>query len=194
MKKFLTTSEAAGICGVAHTTVIRWIRDGKLKAHETPGGHRRINCAELVAFLKQFKIPVPPSLADTRYRVLAVDDDSHILAMLRKMFSGYAEQMELHTTESGMEALVLLGQSRFDLLILDVIMPGMDGIKICSTLKENPKLAGIKIIVITGHQLSEKQDEYLKKNSEAIIRKPLQPSLLLEKVKSLIKKTLLGRT
>ncbi|HCC46911.1 MAG TPA: hypothetical protein DEQ38_02150 [Elusimicrobia bacterium] len=188
MKKFLTTSEAAEICGVAHTTVIRWITDGKLKAHETPGGHRRIDREELLDFLHQFKIPVPQSLADSRYRILVVDDDREVLAMLGRVFSEYGETIELHTTASGMEALVLLGQSRYDLLILDVVMPEMDGMQVCSTIKTNPDISGIRIIVITGHQLSEEQEEYLKKNAEAVMYKPLQPTLLLEKVKDLMER------
>lgn len=188
MKKFLTTSEAAEICGVAHTTVIRWITDGKIKAHETPGGHRRIDRAELLEFLRQFKIPVPASLADTRYRILAVDDDQEILAMLRRVFAEYGETMELHTTASGMEALVMLGQGHFDLLVLDVVMPGMDGMKVCSTIKNNQDLAGVSIIVITGQQISEEQEDYLEKNTEGIMRKPLQPSLLLDKVKVLMER------
>ncbi|OGR72071.1 MAG: hypothetical protein A2089_10990 [Elusimicrobia bacterium GWD2_63_28] len=87
-----------------------------------------------------------------------------------------------------MEALVLLGQSRYDLLILDVVMPEMDGMQVCSTIKTNPDISGIRIIVITGHQLSEEQEEYLKKNAEAVMYKPLQPTLLLEKVKDLMER------
>ena len=71
MKKFLTTSDAAQICGVAHTTVIRWITEGKLKAHETPGGHRRIVQGDLVLFMKQFNMPVPGSLGEPTLMDLA---------------------------------------------------------------------------------------------------------------------------
>jgi len=186
MKKFLTTSEAAEICGVAHTTVIRWIGGGKLKAHETPGGHRRIDQWDLVRFLKQFKIPVPNSLGDGRFRILAVDDETKILSMMRKTFSKYPDEIEFCSTTSGMEALVMLGKSRFDLIILDVVMPDMDGIQVCITLKQNPDTAGIKIIVITGHQLLEEQEEYLKGNAECVIKKPFSPSVMLEKVRALM--------
>ncbi|PIS47910.1 MAG: hypothetical protein COT17_01010 [Elusimicrobia bacterium CG08_land_8_20_14_0_20_51_18] len=187
MKKFFTTSEAAEMCGVAHTTVIRWITEGRLKAHETPGGHRRIGESELVSFLKQFNIPVPASLGDGRCRILAVDDDKGVLKLLRRVFYAYSKEMELETTGNGMEALVMLGRKRFDILILDVAMPGMDGIKVCETIKKNPELSALKIIVITGRQFSEKEEEYLKNNSEAFIRKPLQPSILLARVQALIK-------
>lgn len=186
MKKFFTTTEVAGICGVAHTTIIRWIDERKLKAHETPGGHRRIEHWDLVAFLQQFKIPVPASLGDNRFRILAVDDETRVLSMMRRAFAKYAKEIDFQTTTSGMEALVMLGKSHFDLIILDVIMPDMDGIQVCITLKQNPGTAGIKIIVVTGHQLLEEQEDYLKHNAECVLKKPFSPSALLEKAKTLM--------
>lgn len=186
MKKFFTTSGVARICGVAHTTVIRWIGEGKLKAHETPGGHRRIDQWDLVAFLQQFKIPVPASLGDSRFRILAVDDETHVLSMMRRAFAKHSREIDFQTTTSGMEALVMLGKSRFDLIILDVVMPDMDGTQVCITLKQNPDTAGIKIIVITGHQLLEEQEEYLKHNAECVLKKPFSPSVLMEKVRKLM--------
>ena len=180
MKKFFTTSEAAQICGVAHTTVIRWIGDGKLKAHETPGGHRRIERGDLLEFLKKFKMPIPASLAEARFRALAVDDDALMLSMIRKMFDGHKDKVELHLATHGMAALMLIGKIPFDLLILDVIMPDMDGIEVCRALKRNPDTAAVKIIAITGKLLTEEQEEYLNRNTVCLLKKPFSPSLLLE--------------
>jgi len=180
MKKFFTTSEMAQVCGVAHTTVIRWIGEGKLKAHETPGGHRRIERGDLLDFLKRFNIPVPASLADARYRVLVVDDESVMLSMIRKMFEGLPDEIELHMATHGMVALILIGKIPFNLVILDVLMPDMDGIEVCRELKRNPDTADIKIIAITGKQLTEEQEEYLDRNVECLLKKPFSPSLLLE--------------
>jgi len=186
MKKFMTTSEAADVCGVVHTTIIRWINEGKLKAHETPGGHRRIDHWDLVHFLKQYKIPVPRTLDDGRFKVLAVDDETKVLTMLRKAFSAHADEIDFCATTSGMEALVMLGKTRFDLLILDVAMPDMDGVQVCITIKQNPDLADLKILVITGRQLLEEQEEYLKKNVEEIIKKPFSTDELMDKVKAMM--------
>lgn len=186
MKKFFTTTEVAGVCGVAHTTIIRWIGDGKLKAHETPGGHRRIDQWDLVAFLQQYKMPVPASLGDNRFRILAVDDDTRVLSMMRRAFAKHNEEIDFQTTTNAMEALVMLGKNHFDLIILDVIMPDMNGIQVCITLKQNPGTAGIKIIVVTGHQLLEEQEDYLKHNAECVIKKPFLPSALVEKVRTLM--------
>lgn len=186
MNRFFTTSEVARICGVAHTTVIRWIDEGKLKAHETPGGHRRIEQRDLAGFLKQFKIPVPPSLGGERFRILAVDDETNVLSMIRRTFAKNSGEIEVQTTTNGMEALVALGKSHFDLIILDIAMPDMDGFQVCATIKQNPDLAGVKIIVITGKQLSEEQEEYLKVNAECVIEKPFSTLALESEVKKVM--------
>lgn len=182
MKKFFTTSEMAEVCGVAHTTVIRWIAEGKLKAHETPGGHRRIERGDLLDFLKRFNMPVPASFEEPRFRVLVVDDEKIMLSMIRKMFEGYPGGLELHMATHGMAALMLIGKVPFDMVILDVIMPDMDGIEVCKALKRNPDTAAMKLIAITGKQLSDEQEEYLSRNVECLLRKPFTPSALLEKI------------
>lgn len=186
MKKFFTTTEAAQICGVAHTTVIRWIGEGKLKAHETPGGHRRIERGDLIDFLKRFSMPVPASLADARFRVLAVDDEKVVLSMMRKLFDGCPDEIELHMATHGMAALMLIGKIPFNLVILDVVMPDMDGIEVCKALRRNPDMAAVKIIAITGKQLTEEQEEYLERNTECLLKKPFSPAFLLEKVRALM--------
>lgn len=186
MTNFFTTSEVARICGVAHTTVIRWIEEGKLKAHETPGGHRRIEKKELAGFLKQFKIPVPAFFGSSRFRILAVDDEAHVLSMIRRTFAKNPGEIEVQTTTNGMEALVALGKNHFDLLILDIVMPEMDGLQVCATIRQNPDLAGMKIIVTTGKQLSEEQEAYLKINAECVIEKPFSPSELMGEVRKLM--------
>lgn len=188
MKKFYTTSEAAKICGVVHTTVIRWITEGKLKAHETPGGHRRIERQDLIAFLGQFNIPVPASLVNGSFKVLVVDDERLMLSMIEKMFAEHTSGVELHLATHGMAALIMLGKMHFNLVILDVIMPDMDGIEVCRTLKRDPDTAGIKIIAITGKQLSLAQEEYLERNTECLLRKPFSPEELLACVSAIREK------
>lgn len=193
MKKFFTTTEAAEICGVAHTTVIRWISEGKLKAYETPGGHRRIESGDLLGFLKRFSMPVPASLAPGRFRVIAVDDEKVMLSMLRKMVDGCPDEIELHLATHGMAALMLIGKVPFDLVILDVVMPDMDGIEVCKALQRNPDTAGVKIIAMSGKPLSEEQEEYLERNTECLLKKPFSPSLLLELIDGIRRRQAGGR-
>jgi excisionase family DNA binding protein len=186
MKKIFATSEMAQICGVAHTTVIRWIGEGELKAHEAPGGHRCIEGEDLICSMKRFNMPVPASLTDARARVLVVDDEKVMLSMIQKKIAGNKGEIELHLATHGMAALMLIGKIPFNLVILDVAMPDMDGIEVCRALKRNPDTSAIKIIAITGKQLSEEQEEYLERNTECLLKKPFSPAVLLEKVRALI--------
>src|SRR6185369_15954578 len=82
-----TTFEVAKICGVFHTTVINWVNKGKLKAHSTPGGHRRIQLPDLIAFMTQFDMPIPGDLHQRARRILIVEDDPSVQRMLQRTLS-----------------------------------------------------------------------------------------------------------
>lgn len=186
MKKLITTFVAGRFCGVAHTTVIRWIKSGKLKAYVTPGGHRRIKEADMVAFMKRWKMPIPKSLPGGNPSVLVVDDEPAVITMLKKAFSKLAPDMELRSTGNGVEALVMVGEKVPDVIILDVMMPDMDGIQVCKILKSKKATSWSKIIVITGKNITEEQEDFLKKNVDLVLRKPFQPTSLIETVRTLL--------
>jgi len=89
--KYYTTFEASRLLGVSLPTVVNWIKANRLKAHKTPGGHRRIAREDLLAFLRRYEIPIPRELAPTvndRVRILAVDDDSDERELLRVVLEG----------------------------------------------------------------------------------------------------------
>ncbi|MBI3563812.1 MAG: excisionase family DNA-binding protein, partial [Elusimicrobia bacterium] len=69
-----STFEVARLCGVFHTTVLHWIRKGKLRAYATPGGHHRITRSALVEFMERYEFPVPRGWEPSPTRVLIVDD------------------------------------------------------------------------------------------------------------------------
>jgi excisionase family DNA binding protein len=77
MRLFYTTFEAAQLLGVSLPTVVNWIKARRLKAHRTPGGHRRIAREDLAAFILRHGMPLPPELSDavpSRAKVLVVDE------------------------------------------------------------------------------------------------------------------------
>jgi excisionase family DNA binding protein len=85
MERLLRTQEVAKICQVAQGTVIRWIKEGRLPAAETAGGHNRIRLSELVQFLKNLRLPIPEALSQDmdKKRILIVDDEPEIRKMIR---------------------------------------------------------------------------------------------------------------
>jgi len=185
-KKYLTTFEVGELCQVYHTTVINWVNKGQLKAHTTPGRHRRIQRDDLLKFMKEFNIPIPHELANSMHKVLVVDDDLAVLSVLKKAFAPLSKSIQLQTTTNGVEALVLIGKDVPDMIILDVIMPEMDGIQVCRTLKSRSDTKDIQIVAITGQELSEDQENFLKENVEELYKKPFSPVQLVEKTCALL--------
>ena len=184
-KQFFTTFEVGDLCQVYHTTVINWINKGQLKAYTTPGRHRRIQRADLLAFMKKFNIRIPPGFEKAHKTVLAIDDDPAVLRVLQRAFAGI-HQLRLQTTSNGVEALVLIGKSVPDLVILDIVMPEVDGYEVCRTLRSKPETKSIKIIVITGKKPSDEQGKFLKQNAEAVYSKPFSARALVDNVCTLL--------
>src|SRR5690606_5088680 len=106
--KYYTTFEASRLLGVSLPTVVNWIKANRLKAHKTPGGHRRIARDDLIAFPRRYEIPIPRELAarmNDRIRVLAVDDDEDERELLKTLLEG--EGFEVSVASNGFEAGLL---------------------------------------------------------------------------------------
>jgi excisionase family DNA binding protein len=172
-RSFLTTFEISQICEVNPTTVQNWVREKKLKAYVTPGGHRRIRREDLVAFMKQFGMPLPAELIDRGPHVLIVDDEPEVLKMLSDAFQARNEGVKVAMALGGVEALLLIGERKPDLLILDILMPGMNGIEVCRKLKEKPGTQNIKIVAITGQADPDLKDRILQAGADLFYKKPL---------------------
>ena len=84
-RTFFTTFEISQICGVNPTTVQNWIKGKKLKAFQTPGGHRRVRREDLIAFLKKFGMPIPAEFNQGPPLIMIVDDEKYILDMLEDL-------------------------------------------------------------------------------------------------------------
>ena len=135
---FFTTFEISQICGVNPTTVQNWVKGKKLKAFQTPGGHRRVRREDLISFMKEFSIPIPPSLSGDAPLVLIVDDESDILDMMEELMKSGNDEIRVAKARNGVDALLMIGETKPDLLILDIMMPGMNGLEVCRKLNRVP--------------------------------------------------------
>lgn len=185
-KSFFTTFEVGEMCDVYHTTVINWINQGKLKAFVTPGGHRRIRKRDLINFMTSFQIPFPQNLQVPANKILLVDDDPSIIQLLEKSFLRSSQNLKVESTTNGVEALIRVGQNMPNLMILDVVMPSMDGFEVCQRLRSVPDTKGIKIITISGETLSSEQEGFLKNNCDAFFQKPFSPRELVQKSREIL--------
>lgn len=161
--EFLTTREAAQILGVALRTAQLWVEAGTLKAWKTAGGHRRIS-RDSVDFLlaQQAKArsgggsPVALELPNAApFHVLVVDDDAVMREVMVVMIRSWNLPLTVSVAEDGFAALVYIGERRPDLLLTDLIMPGMDGFRMIRHLRALPEAHLIEIIAITGQDLAE---------------------------------------
>jgi excisionase family DNA binding protein len=180
-EKTFTTFEVARLCGVFHTTVINWVNKGKLKARVTPGGHRRIPISELVVFMKKYDMPVPADIEDPHKQVLVLDDEPMMTKLIEKGFGKHKDRYAVSVANNPVDALVMIGKRLPHLLVVDLLMPVMDGFQVCQILKSNPATKDMKIVAISGKKLSSAQQDFLAKNCDRFLQKPFDlPDLVAE--------------
>lgn len=191
-EKIYTTYQIGKFCQVNIRTVIRWIETGKLKAYSTPGGHRRVKWSDLITFLTQNRMPIPHELEEAkRKKILVVDDDIDFLEIATKILEGIPDA-EIKTTSSGFDAGVLVAEWLPDLILLDFIMPDLDGFEVTRKIKGNPRLKKIPIIAVTS--ISDPGELEKVKNSgvDTLVTKPIERESFLKKVDRFIYTTTHG--
>ncbi|MBN2319339.1 MAG: response regulator [Acidobacteria bacterium] len=172
-KPYYTTFKISQMCGVNPTTVQNWVKGKKLRAFQTPGGHRRIQREDLIAFLKKFGMPIPAELAEDPPLVLIVDDEADILDMIEDLVRSGDADVEVAKAQSGVEALLMIGERKPELLILDLKMPGMNGYEVCRKLKSSPGTQNIRIVAISGDHDTTVKERILETGADLFFTKPI---------------------
>ena len=151
---YLTTREAADLLGVSLRTAQLWVEAGTLRAWKTAGGHRRITRESVEALLarQQAAKSLAPetSPANRSYHVLVVDDDSFMREILVSTIRSWNLPLTVSSAEDGFAALLHIGGTRTDLLLADLVMPGMDGYRMIRYLRAMPEARLIDIIAISA--------------------------------------------
>jgi two-component system alkaline phosphatase synthesis response regulator PhoP len=111
-------------------------------------------------------------------RILVVDDDEMVLMALDELLK--PEGYEVHTFSRGKEALKSLDQEEYDLLMLDVIMPEMDGIELCKRIREREDYREKPIVFLTAKSREEDKVQCLEAGANLSLSKPISPDRLLE--------------
>ena len=182
-KTIYTTHEVSRLLHVNPRSVINWIEQSLLSSYRTPGGHRRIRRDDLLAFLRKHQIPTPESLVDEKFSVLIVDDEQEIVEILQAFLQrqgGY----EISSASDGITALIDVGRVKPDLLILDIMIPGVDGIEVCRRIKANIKNK-TAIIAVSGNNEHEKK--ILQAGADAFMAKPINLDHLHSEAKRLLR-------
>jgi excisionase family DNA binding protein len=179
----LTSSEVGDLLQVNPSSVKNWVNEGRISAFRTPGGHRRIRVADLVAFLDLHRMPVPKELEHvSRRRLLVVDDDPMLLRSLTREFRRHETRVQLATTQNGIDALVMVGSWRPHLIVLDVFMPEIDGLEVCRRLKANPDTQHVGVIVNSAHLTSDVERSAMNAGARRCMQKPVEIDVILEEL------------
>jgi excisionase family DNA binding protein len=182
-KNFYTTHEVSKFCNVYPTTVINWIKEGKLPAYTTPGGHRRIKKEDLLELMRKNNMPIPENLVkNEKHVVLIIDDDTKILQMMKTVLS-QEESLQIITAGSGFEAGLSIYNNMPDIILLDFLMPNMDGFEVCHKLKSDEKTKDIPIIAVTALKEPEEIKKMFSAGITDLVSKPFKSEELLNKVK-----------
>ena len=178
--KTYTPSEIAKFCDVYPSSVNNWIKEGTLKAFSTPGGHNRIIKEDLVTFLREHKVPMPQELREGGRHVLIVDDEPSMVGMLEHALSIHPGIFTWESAANGYAALMRIGERKPDLVIIDILMPEMDGWGVIDHLKASPNTRDIKFIVISGQKPMPSAGKLSAHKVDAFFEKPFDTDAFLE--------------
>ena len=167
----VTTIEAARLLGLAVRSVQLMVDRGDLQAWKTPGGHRRISRESLDRWRAGDRpAPAAPGAADaagvvpstptpTRghakapgaaSRVLLIEDSTHFQNLISLLLRQKFPDVELRTASDGIVGLAMAGEFQPDVLMVDILLPGIDGATLITSLRSHPQFRHMQVIVITS--------------------------------------------
>src|ERR1051326_1078311 len=185
MKTVFTTGEAADICKVSQQTIIRCFDSSRLKGFRVPGSRfRRIPRDALLAFMKENGIPVD-QLDSGERRILVADDDAETVGLLVDVLERDG-RFEVRTAQSGYDAGMITQEFNPDLIILDYMLPDINGNVVCQSIRQNPALEHVKIIIVSGVVNQEEINDLLKAGADEFVKKPFNIEKLIERVGQLL--------
>jgi excisionase family DNA binding protein len=178
-KTHLTPNEVAELLMVNPVTVRQWAARGLLRSLTTPGGHRRFLLSDVEEFARSRGATPVARKSGRPDRILIVDDDPNVSRLIAGLIQERDARVETEIANDGFEAGVKVESFRPHALVLDLMMPGMDGFEVCRRLRARPTLNHIRIVAITGFPSPENVDRILAAGADACLPKPLDSERLL---------------
>lgn len=147
----LSTGDIARHCQVTPATVVNWIKAEKLKVYTTPGGQYRMELPDFLTFLQDNRFPVPPELAPGNdRRILIVEGDPTSLQRTTDKLSQILPQAMIEASGDGYEALIKIGAFAPHAVVLDLMMPRIDGAEVCRRLRAGTDTRHIFLVAVSG--------------------------------------------
>jgi excisionase family DNA binding protein len=178
---WLTLGQAAKYLGVAQSTIRKWSDSGRVPAFYTPGGHRRYRRGDLDAFLDRSG---PGGRTRAGPVVLVVDDDSGVRALVRANLE--AEGYAVREAASAREGLAALEEEAPDLVLLDVMMPEVDGWEMLRRVQERFGVAAVPVIVFSGKVEERSVRDAASRGASGFLGKPFDLQHLIDQTKQIV--------
>lgn len=191
-----STIEVARLLGMAVRSVQLMVDRGELEAWKTPGGHRRISRVSVQRWREARQggvrpaaaaaapAPQPAAAASGAARVLLIEDSAHYQNLVSLLVKQAFPGLELHVADDGIAGLALVGQLQPRVLIVDILLPGIDGATLITSLRSHPQFSGCKLIVVTSLDEAQRAPYAFALEGVPVVHKPdlvrLLPPLLRE--------------
>ena len=185
MKTVFTTGEAAKICKVSQQTIIRCFDSGQLKGFRVPGSRfRRIPREQLYSFMRENGIPTD-ALDSGKRKVLVVDDDEDLVELICDQL-GQDGRFEIRAANNGFDAGMMVKEYRPDLIVLDVMLPDINGKEVCQRVRSDKSVNEVRIICISGMVEEDKIEELRAAGANDFMKKPFEVDALIDRVCQLL--------
>jgi len=184
MGKNLSTFAVARMLHVDPGSIANWIDQNLLKAHRTPGGHRRVATDDLVTFLRKHKMPIPAELDSVPSRVVIVDDEPAITRLIAWAIKAALPECEVAEAHDGFRAGAIVATLKPNVVILDLRMPGMDGYEVCRLIKTQESTRQADVLAMTAYPSPENVQRIIDCGARVCLAKPLNMEALLTEVRA----------
>jgi excisionase family DNA binding protein len=194
MKDVYTTGEAAKICKVSQQTIIRCFDSGQLKGFRVPGSRfRRIPRENLITFMRDNGIPIPSdALGGGKHKILIVDDDPDIVELIADVLERDG-RFQVRSVNNGFDAGMTVKEYQPELIVLDVMLPDINGKEVCQRVRSGENTRNIRIICISGMVEEDKIGELYEAGADEFIHKPFDTEKLIERICALLSVDSYGR-
>lgn len=185
MKAVFTTGEVAEVCGISQQTVIRCFDRGTLRGYRVPGSKfRRVPRDALIEFMRDNHIP-PENLDSGKRRVLIVDDDADIVEMLEDLLARDG-RFEVKSAGNGFDAGALTKEFRPDIVLLDYMLPDINGNIVCQRIRNDERLKHTRIIIVSGAVDPAEVESLRTAGADDFIKKPFDLGQLINRMVELL--------
>ncbi len=190
MNDTYTTREVARLLGMAVRSVQLMVDRGELQAWKTPGGHRRIDRGSVERWQAgrglgpRSLVPraaepaaAPPAAPATRPgvrapQVLLIEDSVHHRNLIGLLVRQQLPQVELHVAADGIAGLAMAGRLQPDVLVVDILLPGIDGAALITSLRSDPQFSAMQLIVVTSLDETQRAEYAYALADVPVVHKP----------------------